>query len=110
MMQQQRKGWHDKFIKTKLFKEGYWALFYDSRYTYFKGKFITKWLGPYQINTCYPNGSVKIRTTDEEKIHLLVNRYRLKLYKKPMKKEEFIDMLQHNDLNIIGNPEDPQSI
>lgn len=42
LIQRQRKGWHDKFIKINLFKEGYWTLLYDSRYKYFKGKLITK--------------------------------------------------------------------
>lgn len=110
MMQEQREGWNDKFIKSNPFEEGDWTLFYYSRYKYFKGKWITIWLDPYQIDTCYPNHLVKIRTIDEDKIPLLIKRCRLRLYKKPMKKEEFIDKLQQNDLNIIGSPKDTQSI
>jgi hypothetical protein len=38
VVQQQRKDWHDKKIKYKKFKEGDWALLYDSRFKYFKRK------------------------------------------------------------------------
>ena len=46
VVQLQRKVWHDKNIKEKTFQEGYWALLYDSRFKYFKGKLMTRWLGP----------------------------------------------------------------
>jgi hypothetical protein len=32
VIQQQRTKWHDRVIKKKLFKKGYWALLYDSRF------------------------------------------------------------------------------
>ena len=47
--QLQRKIWHDTNIKDKQFQEGDWALLYDSRYKDFKGKLMTRWLGPYVI-------------------------------------------------------------
>lgn len=34
----QRKLWHDKNIKDKVFQEGDWALLYDSRFKDFKRK------------------------------------------------------------------------
>ena len=86
-----RKIWHDKHIKEKQFQEGDWALLYDSRCKYFKGKLRTRWLGPYVIEKCHDNGSVKIRTIEAEAIPLLVNGHRLKVYKKPLSKQEFID-------------------
>ena len=43
------------------------------------GKIQTKWLGPYEIDNYYENGSDKIRTGDDEKNILLVNGQRLKL-------------------------------
>jgi hypothetical protein len=89
VVQQQRKYWHDKKIKYNKFKEGDWALLYDSRFKDFKGKLMTRWLGPYIIEKCYDNGSVQIRTIDEEGISLLVNGFRLKTYNKPLTKEEF---------------------
>jgi hypothetical protein len=72
VMQQQRKDWHDKKIKYKKFKEGDWAPLYDSRFKDFKGKLMTRWIGPYIIERCHDNVLVKIRTIDEEGIPLLV--------------------------------------
>ena len=48
-------------------------------------------MGPYVIEKCQDNGSVQIRTIDAEVIHLLVNGYGLKVYKKPLSKQEFIN-------------------
>ena len=50
---------------------------------------MSGWLGPYTIEKCYYNGSVQIRTIDEEGIPLLVNGFRIKVYNKPMTREEF---------------------
>ena len=50
---------------------------------------MTKWLGPYIIKICHDNGSVQIKTIDGEKIPLLVNGFGLKVYNKPMTREEF---------------------
>eukprot|EP00253_Pinus_taeda_P026254 PITA_26254 len=69
----QRKIWHDKNIKEKQFQEGDWTLLYDSRYKYFKGKLRTRWSGPYTMEKCNDNGSVLIRTINDEEIPMLVN-------------------------------------
>lgn len=74
---------------------------YDSRFKDFKGKLMTRWLGPYLVENCYENGSVEIRKVDEEGIPLLVNGYHLKLYKIHLSKEEFISAIS-NELNVIG--------
>jgi hypothetical protein len=58
----------------------------------FKGKLRTRWLGPYTVEKCNDNGSVLIRTIDEEAIPMLVNGHRLKIYKKPLSKQEFIEL------------------
>jgi hypothetical protein len=49
----------------------------------FKGKLTTRWLGPYEVEVVFNNGTVRLRTIDDEKIPLLVNGHHLKLYKKP---------------------------
>jgi len=82
IVQLQRKIWHDRHIKEKQFQEGDWALLYDSRYKDFKGKPRTRWLEPYVVERCHDNGSVQIRTIDEEAIPLLVNGHQLKMYKR----------------------------
>lgn len=91
----QRKIWHDKHIKEKLFQEGDWALLYDSRYKDFKGKLSTRWLGPYVVERCHDDASMHIRTIDEEVIPLLVNGHRHKIYKRPLSKQEFIDSINN---------------
>ena len=73
-------------MREKQFQDGYWELRYDSRYKDFKGKLRTRWLGPYTVEKCNDNGSVLIKTIDEEAIPMLVNGHRLKIYKKPLSK------------------------
>ena len=63
---------------------------------------MTIWLGPYLIEKFHDNGAVQIRTIDEEGTPLLVNDYILKVYRKPMSKEEFIGII-NRELNVIGD-------
>jgi len=72
------------------------VLLYDSRYKDFKGKLRTRWLRPCTVEKCNDNGSVLIRTIDEEVIPMLVNGHTLEIYKKPLSKKEFTE-----DLNKI---------
>ena len=103
LIQNQRTKWHDKFLKQKTFQEGDWALLFDSRFKHFKGKLITRWMGPYEILTIFDNGSVKIRTIDDEQVTFVVNGHRLKVYHKPLSKQEFIrNMTQQSELELVG--------
>jgi len=63
---------------------------------------MKRWLGPSLVEKCHENGSVQIKTIDEEGIPLLVNGYRLKLYRRPLSKEEFINSFS-KELNVIGS-------
>lgn len=63
---------------------------------------MTRSLGPYQIEKFHDNGVVQIRTIDEEGIPLIVNGYRLKVYRKPLSKEEFIITI-NKEVNLIGS-------
>jgi hypothetical protein len=89
MIQQQRSKWHDKTIKHKQFQKGNWALLYDSRFKEFQGKLRTRWLGPYEVDTVFPNGTVRLLTINDSKTPLLVNGHRLRLYQRPISKEDF---------------------
>jgi hypothetical protein len=89
IIQQQRSKWHDKTIKNKQFQKGNWALLYDSRFKEFQGKLRTRWLGPYEVDTVFPNGTVRLLTIDDSKTLLLVNGHRLRLYQRPISKEDF---------------------
>ena len=103
LIQNQRTKWHDKFLKRKTFQEGDWALLFDSIFKHFKGKLTTRWMGPYEIVTVFYNGSVKIRTIDDEQVTFVVNGHRLKVYHKPLSKQEFIrNMTQQSELELVG--------
>eukprot|EP00253_Pinus_taeda_P003803 PITA_03803 len=93
--QLQRKVWHDRHLNDKQFQLGDWALLYDSRHKDFKGKLRTRWLGPYAVEKCNDNGSVLIQTIDEEAIPMLVNGHRLKIYRKPLSRQEFVKTMEN---------------
>ena len=92
LVQEQRTKWHDKSIKKKKkkFKQGDWALLFYSRFKDFKGKLTTRWLGPYEVETTFENGAVRIKTLDEQPSSFKMNGHRLRVYTKPLSKEEFI--------------------
>jgi len=79
-----------------MFQVGDWALLFDSKFKDFQGKFQTRWLGPYEIEKFFSNGAVRIITVDESKTPLIVNIHSLKIYQKPVSKEEFIKNFQDN--------------
>ena len=75
---------------------------FDSKFKYFQGKFQTHWLGPYEIVKFFDNGAIKIRTIDEEEVTFLVNGHRLKLYHKPLSREEFVKIFQEkSDVKLM---------
>ena len=101
-MQKQRKQWHDAHIKKEQFKEGDWALLFDSKFRDHKAKFTTHWMGPYEIVQVYENGSVKLITIDGEGHPFLVNGHRLKLYHRPITKEDFLQTVsQQREVEIL---------
>ena len=103
LMQKQRKQWHDAHIKKKQFKEGDWALLFDSKFRDHKAKFTTHWMGPYEIVQVYDNGSVKLTTIDGEGHSFTVNGHRLKLYTKPISKQDFLHTVsQQREVEILS--------
>jgi hypothetical protein len=103
LIQEQRTKWHDKYIKQKSFQPGDWALLYDSRFKNFKGKLSTRWMGPYEVDTVYDNGAVRIKTIDEKQTSLVVNGHRLKVYHKPLSKEDFVkNVLQTAEMQLVS--------
>jgi hypothetical protein len=73
LIQEKRTKWHDKYLKKKKFQQADWALLYDNRFKNFKGKLTTRWMGPYEIDIVYDNGSIRIKTIDEQQTPLLMN-------------------------------------
>jgi len=84
-------------------------LLYDSRYKDFEGKLRTRWFKPYVVERCHDNGLVKIRTIDEEAIPLLVNGHQLKMYKRHLSKQEFIDNINKIVMMVEKVPTPPSS-
>ena len=103
MVQQQRIKWNEKFIKKKEFQVGDWALLFDSKFKDFKGKFSTHWLGPYEIQEDFDNGFVRIKTIDEEEASFLVNGHRLKVYNKPLNRDECVSSFCEDEIQILGD-------
>jgi hypothetical protein len=69
-------------------------------------------MGPYKIDTIYDNVSIGIRTIDEHQTPLLMNGHRLRIYNKPLSKEEFLTRILHNsNMQVISKegylPTDP---
>ena len=52
-------------------------------------------MGPYEIVKVHENGSVMLITIDGEGHPFLVNGHRLKLYHKPITKQDFLQMEIH---------------
>lgn len=77
-----------------------WDLLYDSRYQDNLGKLHTRWLGPYEASQGFDIGVVQLTIIDLVRFKLLVNGHRLKLYRKPSSKGEFIEQFNSN----IGSP------
>ena len=109
LVQQHRSRWHDKFIKKKPFQERDWDLLFDSWFKDFKGKLTTRWLGTYEVEHVFENGLVRICTIDDHKISFLVNEHRMRLYQKPMSKDQFVSNILTQKKFEIMNVEESSS-
>ena len=59
-------------------------------------------MGPYEIVQVYENRSIKLTTIDGEGNTFIVNGHRLKLYHKPISKEDFIQTVsQQREVEIL---------
>jgi hypothetical protein len=111
LIQEQRTKWLDKYIDKKSFQSSDKALLYDSRFKSFKSKLSTQWLGPYEVDIVYDNGSVKIKTIYEDHTSFVVNENRLKVYHKPMSKEDFIkQVLQNSEMQLVSKRGSPPTL
>ena len=51
------------------------------------------------------NGAVKIKTIDDHNVSFLVNGHRLKLYTKPVSREDFISKISAQEMEIMQEGE-----
>jgi hypothetical protein len=94
------KRWYDKRLKKKEFKEGYKVLLYNSRFkTFGKGKFQSKWDGPYVVHSVLSNGAVTIM--DIKGDQFMVNGQRLKVYYEP-------DVVPLHHVDVFTMEEEPE--
>ena len=101
--------WHDNFIKNKVFQSGYWALLYDSRFKDFKEKLCTLWMGPYEVDVVFDNGTVRLVTIDDTRASFIVNGHRLRLYHRPASMDAFIKQLSEKSGLKVINAKNPSS-
>ncbi|XP_057783570.1 uncharacterized protein LOC131001223 [Salvia miltiorrhiza] len=71
------KMWHDKNLRGKSLKVGQKVLLFQSKLRLMPEKLKTKWVGPFVIQSVYPNGAFEIRSLDTAKT-FTVNGQRLK--------------------------------
>jgi hypothetical protein len=55
------KGWHDRHIKRKNFKEGDLVLMYDNKSIQHLGKLRMHWLGPYKVKLFIDGGVIQLK-------------------------------------------------
>jgi hypothetical protein len=79
VQKEREKAYHDRHIKKKEFKQGDLVLIYDSKFIKHPRKFITHWLGPYEITYVTEGGDAQLKTLNGEWKEGLVNGSQLKL-------------------------------
>ena len=62
------RKWHDQLITRKNFKQGDRVLLYDSKLHLFPGKLKSRWTGPFTIQEVYPNGSVDLLNSKDNRV------------------------------------------
>jgi hypothetical protein len=80
VQKEREKAYHDMHIKKKEFKQGDLVLVYDSKFIKHPRKFITHWIGPYEIAYATEGGAAQLKNLKREWKEGLVNGSRLKLY------------------------------
>lgn len=99
----------ETIIKRKVFQRGDWALLYDSRFKYFKGKPYSKWMGPYEVDTVFDNETIRLIKIDEAHTPMIINGHRLRLYHHPASKDSFIKYFSDNYGFEVFNVENSSS-
>jgi hypothetical protein len=55
----------------------------------------------------FDNGSIKVKTIDESGVSFVINGHRLKLYNKPISRDDFISQLsQQEEMQVVGKGSD----
>lgn len=59
-------------------------------------------LGRYRVETVFYNGTVELKTIDDEATTVFANGHHLQLYQKPLMKEDFLSHIPYgSDIGLI---------
>ena len=68
-------------------------------------------MGPYEVVTAFDNGLVEIKTIDGSQISFVVNGNRLRLYHRPISKQDFVhNALHHKKMELVEEEVIPPSL
>jgi hypothetical protein len=60
------------------------------------------------VETIFDNGSVRIKTIDDSQNSFVVNGHRLKVYNKPLSRDDFLlEMSKQPEIKIVGEESSP---
>jgi len=86
-----------------VFHKGDWELLYDSHFKDFKGNIFSHWMGPYEIDEVFDNGTVRLVTIDDTHASFIINGHRLRLYHHTGSKDAFIKHLSDkSSLKVVS--------
>lgn len=61
-------------------------------------------MGPYEVETTFENGVIRIKTLDDEPISFTMNGHRLRIYNKPLSRDEFCQqILQQKEMEMVDS-------
>ncbi|CAM6094034.1 unnamed protein product [Calypogeia fissa] len=78
--QELTKRRYDKPLKDIDLQDNDYVLLYDNRYMHFPGKLHKRWMGPYQIECIFKNGTIQLLTLTGERFPKCVHYDRVKPY------------------------------
>ena len=55
-------------------------------------------MGPYEIVTTSDNGSVEVKKIDDSQVYFVLNGHRLRLYHKPISKQDFLQYFSQREV------------
>ena len=68
----------------------------------FKENICTRWLGPYEVDTIFDNGTIKLIEFDELQTSLLATVHHLQLYHKTYFKDSSFHTISDSNLQTVG--------
>jgi hypothetical protein len=65
-------------------------------------------LGPYEVEIAFDNGSIRIKIIDDSRDSFVVNGHRLKVYNKPLSRDDFLqEISKQPEIKIVGEESSP---